>query len=155
MPGQDLIDAVVEALESDINVTGAFGDTWNQQLQTGVSKFFADISDQVPLPYCVIMEIGETYEYMTRASQDQVWFTSPGTMTFDIYASDRLETRQLGFVIGKSLNDNPLAWPVGGGETMVFRMSKSQFLGMQQIGPQAPITFRRLFTFDYMYQGAL
>ncbi len=149
----DLIDAVIAQLESVPAVTTAFGDTWDQVTQTGVAKFYSDPVDQIDPPWCQITEIGETYEFMTRAQGGLVNFTSPGQMTFSIWAADRLQARQLGIVIYKALNDYPLAWP--GDELMTFRMTSSHFVPTQSTGPGVPIMFNRVFIFEYMYSGSL
>lgn len=155
--GFDLIQAVIEQLESSLMVQTAFGDTWNQATQTGVAKFFADVVDQVPPPYCLIEEGGETYEYMTHSGptgQLAYNFTSPGQMSFRIFASDRGQARQLGFAIAQSLNDAPLAWPAG--EEMLFRMTRSWFVPMTEpSGPNTAILFCRAFIFDYTYSASL
>ena len=80
--GYDLIQAVIAQLEANSAIQTAFGDTWNQATQTGVAKFFADVVDQVPPPYCLIEEGGETYDFMT--SDPAINFTSPGQMSFRI-----------------------------------------------------------------------
>ena len=149
----DLIDAVIAHLEANTSLTTAFGDTWNSAIQTGVAKFFGDIVDQVALPYCQILEMGETYDYMTMAPGGSFSFTSPGQLMFSVTAADRYQTRELGFLIGKALNDAPLMWP---GETlMLIRMSKSQFATNINTGPAVPVIFNRVFIFDYEYSGVL
>lgn len=149
----DLVDAVIAQLESVPAVTTAFGDTWNQQAQTGVAKFFTDIVDQVALPWCRITEMGETYEYMTAAQGGAVNFTSPGQLMFSIIAADRLQARQLGFLCAKALDDYPLKWP--GQSLMVFRIASSRFNPSPDVGPGVPIVFNRVFIFNYEYSGSL
>lgn len=155
--GFDLIQAVIEQLETNSTVQIAFGSTWNQAAQTGVPKFFADLVDQVPAPYCLIEEGGETYDFMTKSGpigQLETAFTSPGQMSFRIFAPSRSQARQLGFVLAIALNDAPLVWPAG--ETMVFRMSRSWFMPMTQpSGPNVSVLFCRAFLFDYMYSASL
>ena len=148
----DLVDAVVELLEATPAVTTAFGDTWNQAAQTGVAKFFTDVVDQVPLPWCQIVELGETYDYMTIQDDGSIPFTSPGQMLFSVYAADRYQTRTLGMTIATALRDPTLIWP--GTNLMMFRIQSSRFQPVnQQVGPGVPIVFNRIFIFDYMYSG--
>jgi hypothetical protein len=150
----DLIDAVIAQLEQDVAVTTAFGDTWNQVLQTGTAKFFADLADQVPAPYAVLQELDESYDYMTRVAGGVVNYTAPGQMQVDIWAPDRLQARQLGFVVAKSLNDAPLAWPDQ--TLMEFRLIRSMFIPSPAgSGPGVPIMFHRMFLFEYVYSGAI
>lgn len=152
--------AVVAWLEQDQAVASLFGDTWNQATQTGVAKLFTDLIDQVPLPYCLIEEVGEQYQFMTESTQGPgdnttIPFMSPGQMKFTIFASDRGQTRQLGFAIAKSLNDAPLSWPTGE-NTMLFRMNRSLFVEMPApSGPNVPVLFCRAFVFDYEYNATL
>ncbi len=149
----DLIDAVIAQLEATPAVTTAFGDTWNQATQTGISKFFGDLVDQVSAPWCQITEIGEAYNFMTAQVGDLISYTSAGQMTFSIWAPDRLQARQLGFVVYKALNDSQLFWPAQG--LMYFRMSSSSFQPQTSTGPGVPLMFNRVFLFEYMYSGSL
>ncbi len=151
----DLIDAVIGAIEAETAITEPFGDTWDQATQTGVAKFFADFAPSVDLPYCVIGELGETYDYMTRSAGGAVVnYTAPGQMMFSIFAAERLQARQLGFTIAKVLNDATLLLD-SGEQVMEFRMIRSQFNPIPQVGPGSPAVFNRVFIFEYMFQGAL
>jgi hypothetical protein len=153
--GFDLIQAVIAQLEANTAIQALFGDTWNQAAQTGTSKFFADLVDQVPLPYCQIEEGGESYEFMTASPRGTINFTSPGQMMFNIWASSRASARLLGFAVAQALNDAPLQWPAQN-NTMVFRMSKSWFIPVNNpSGPGVPIVFHRAFVFDYEYSASL
>jgi hypothetical protein len=150
----DLLDAVIVTLEGNSGFTSAFGDTWNQAAQTGVAKVFADVADQVPLPYAVLTEIGESYEYMTSVANSQVSFTCTGQLQADIWAPSRYLTRTLGLTIATALNDDGLAWT--GGQIMMFRASRSLFLPAPgQSGPGVPVSFHRVFIFDYVYSGVM
>jgi hypothetical protein len=153
-----LIDSVIAWLEQDQAVIALFGDTWNQAPQTGMAKFFADVVDQVPLPYCLIQEIGETYQFQTMSGIPGTQthpFVAPGKMLFRIFADSREGTRQLGFAVARSLNDAPLAWP-GESNEMVFRMGQSRFVPLSQpSGPNVPVIFCREFIFDYEYSASL
>jgi hypothetical protein len=150
----DLVDAVIAQLESVPAVQNAFGDTWaTLGPPNGVSKFFTDIADQVPPPWCVISEVGETYEFMTAQMGDLIAFTAPGQLTFSIWAPDRYQARQLGLVCYKALNDHPLVWPAQ--SLMQFRMMQSSFVPNTSTGPGVPIMFNRIFVFEYMYSGSL
>jgi hypothetical protein len=156
--GLDLIQAVIAQLESNSAVTGLFLDTWNQYGQIGVAKFFTDVVDQVPVPYCLIEEVGETYEFMTQSGVPGELshpFMSPGKMSFRIFAPTRILTRQLGYAVAICLNDAQLAWP-SQGDTMLFRMSQSVFVPMTEpSGPGVAILFCRRFIFDYEYSASL
>jgi hypothetical protein len=150
----DLLDAVIATLELNAGFTTAFGDTWNQAAQTGVAKVFADFSDQVAVPYSIVSEVGESYEYMTSVANSQVSFIATGQLVFDIYAAGRYQTRTLGLTIATALNDDALAW--SGGTNMVFRMDRSMFVPVPgQSGPGIPIMFHRVFTFSYVYSGVM
>jgi hypothetical protein len=150
----DIIAAIIFNLELNPNFVIEFGDTWNQTTQTGVAKVFTDFSDQVPLPYTVISETGETYEYMT-AVEGRTNFTGAGQLVFDIFAANRTQTRLLGFVIAGALNDIVFEWP-GINNLMEFRMIRSEFVPTTDpSGPGVSIIFRRIFTFEYMYSSSL
>ncbi len=150
----DLIDAVIAQLESDSNVTTAFGDTWNQVAQTGVAKFFTDMADQVDPPYAVFQELGESYDYMTRVIGGVVNYTAPGQMQCDIWAPDRYQARQLGQLVARSLDDAPLVWPAQ--QLMEFRLIRSSFIpNPAGSGVGVPIMFHRVFFFEFMYSGTL
>ena len=154
-----IAQAVIAHLETDQAVMALFGGAWNQAAQTGVAKLFTDLVDQVPAPYCVIEEIGEQYQFMTESTYTPgntvIPFVSPGQMKFTIFAPDRGQTRQLGFVIAKSLNDALLSWPVNE-NTMLFRMNRSLFVEMPApSGPNVPVLFCRVFVFDYTYNATL
>jgi len=149
----DLVDAVIFQLKSVQQVTAAFGDTWNQQAQSGVAKFFNGVADQVPSPYCVITEAGETYDYMMRVAGNEVSFTSPGNLIFSVFASSAVLARNLGFLCGKALNDYPLQWP--GDEAMSFRVANSRLNPVTDIGAGQATVFNRVFTFAYEWQGVM
>jgi hypothetical protein len=150
----DLPAVLISLLEGSPLFNTAFGDTYNQQTQTGVPKVFCDFADQVPLPYCVITETGESYDYMT-AVEGKTNFTSVGKIRFDIYAGNRFQTRTLGFTIAGVLNDAPIYW-AGINDEMLFRMESSQFVPtVDPSGPDVPIMFRRVFIFGYEYSSSL
>lgn len=153
----DLVDAVIGNLEANLNVTGPFGDTWSEIAGTGVAKFFSDISDQVPLPYTIITETTESYEYQMTVNGNTA-FIATGQMRFDIYASARFTARALGWLIGKSLNDAPLYWPHSetSSPAMMFRLMSGTFIPVDTLSAAgAPIQFRRLLVFQYQYQASL
>jgi hypothetical protein len=151
---QDLLDAIVSTLENNAAFTAAFGDTWNQAAQTGTAKVFADFADQFALPYAVLTETGETYEYMTHVSGGAVNFISPGQLQCDIWAAGRFQTRTLGWVVAKALNDASLVWPLE--NEMHFRLVRSLFAPMPgQSGAGVPIVFHRVFYFEYTYSGVM
>ncbi len=154
MASNDLLDAIIVTLEANAGFTTAFGDTWNQSAQTGTAKVFADVADQVPPPWAVLTETGETYDYMTSVAGHQVSFTSPGQIMCDVWATDRYQTRVLGLTITAVLNDDPVVWV--GGQIMLIRLVRSMFLPAPgQSGPGAPIMFHRVFIFEYVYSGVM
>lgn len=156
-----LVDAIIETLESSTLFTTAFGDTWDQQTQTGVAKIFADMASQVPFPYVVITETGESYEYMTRSVGNVVNYMANGQLLFDIFAEDRYQVWQLGGVLAKALNDSNLYWPgenvdITTNAPMYFRMASSQYIPTTDpAGPGVPIVYHRQFMFMYTYSGEL
>ncbi len=163
--GFNLIEAVIAQLEGNSAVAGLFGDTWvaewsdaQNDAAGNVAKFFADLVDQVPAPYCLIEEVGESYQFMTRAGppgMTQRNFIATGQMSFKIFASGRGESRHLGFAVAQALNDAPLNWPAEN-DTMEFRMGRSMFLPMTEpSGPNTAILFCRVFVFDYVYSASL
>jgi len=156
--GLDLVQAVIQELESNDAVTGLFQDTWNQYGQIGVAKFFTDIVDQVSVPYCLIEEIGEQYQFMTESGTKGNLshpFMAPGQMRFDIFAPTRLLTRQLGYAVAICLNDSSLMWP-SQNDTMLFRMQSSMFVPMTApSGPGVAILFCRRFIFEFQYSASL
>lgn len=149
----DLVDAVIATLESNQQVTQAFGDTWNQSAQTGVAKFFGDVVDQVSLPWCQITEIGEQYDFMTAQAGNLISYLANGQMTFSIWAGTRFQARQLGVVVYKALNDARLQWPAQ--SLMNFRMISASFVPVTDITPGMPTGFNRVFLFGYDYSGSL
>lgn len=159
----DLVRTVIAWLEQDQAVVSLFVDTWNQAGQIGVAKFFTDVVDQVPVPYCLIEEIGEEYQFNTESTSTglpgagaiETTFLSPGQMRFLIFAPSRAQTRQLGFAVARSLNDAPLAWP-GVNNLMLFRVARSMFVPMTApSGPGVSTLFCRQFVFTYEYSANL
>lgn len=154
-----LIEQVILTLESSPIFTTAFGDNYDQATMTGTAKVFADFADQVPLPYVVLTEPGESYDFMS-ASQGPPsggWtnYVATGQMAAEIYASSRFEVRTLGFIIASALNDKPFYW-AGINDQLTFRMLSSQFVPTTDpSGPIAPIMFRRIFVFEYVYSASL
>jgi len=151
----DLPEQVIQALEASPIFNTAFGDTYDQATMTGVPKVFADFADQVPLPYAVLTEPGENYEFMSATAGDWINFTATGQMAFDIYAGSRFQVRTLGFVIAAALNDKQFYW-AGINNLMQFRMLNSRFIPTTDPeGPAVPIMFRRVFVFEYVYSASL
>ena len=152
----DLADAAIEALRAT-PVAAAFGDTWNAAAQTGVIKFFGDWSYIPSLPYAVIEEVGETYQYMTPAgnalSPNTVNYIADGQMTVTVLQSGRLAARQLGVLVASVMNDAALQWPAAG--LMYLRMASAFFRPVPAQGPQSPTVFCRVITFNYEYSSHL
>lgn len=144
----DLIDAVLETLEANEAIVEAFGIT------ADTHKFYGDVVDQVPLPYCQIMEVGEQYQYMTRAGPvGPINYIATGNMQFVIWNPARAGLRSLGMLIGQALNDAALVWPAE--TTMEFRMMNSSLGTHGDTGPLQPIKFSRIFTFEYVWSSNL
>ena len=167
---QSLPDALCQTLRLNAAVVAAFGDTYNSTLTIAqnalagnVSKFWSDYADQVAQPYLVFEEVGESYEFMTRAGGLKVNFTSPGVMVCRIINSGRAVARSLGILVCNALNDaeqEGVTWigfdsPVISCTLDSIRMKQAAFVPDPDIGPSQPATFNRLITFDYWYQGQL
>lgn len=151
----DLPEQVIQTLEASQIFTAAFEDDYNAIAMTGTAKVFADFADQVPLPYTVLTETGEGYEFMTANAGNWINFTATGQMVFEVYAGSRYQARTLGFIIAAALNDQPFYW-AGINSLMEFRMMRSQFVPTTDpSGPMAPIMFRRIFVFEYVYSASL
>ncbi len=154
MPSTDLAQAVLVQLRATSAVTTAFGDTWNASTNTGVIKFWYDFAGQSDEPYLVAMETWETYEFQTRTtSLTLAPYIATGQMDIWIYQSGRQAARALGVLVAAALNDQPLAWT--GFQLMEFRMSRAQFVPVTVTGPNVPIVFNRVITFDYVYSGSI
>ena len=154
----DLLDAVIEQLRDTSSVTTAFGDTWDPSTSVGTIKFFADYASDFALPYLVLYEGGETYEYMTRTTTtlplDTVNFTCSGQFQCSIFSpNSRYVARQLGQKVSLALNDVALNWT--GQTLMLLRNSAAFFRPITDVGPAAPSVFNRVLTFDYMYEGQI
>lgn len=145
----DLVDATIQHLRTTVNTQ--FGDTWNGT--SGTIKFFADYASDFALPYLVVFEIGETYDYMTQAPAGDYEFTSPGQLGIHVYQSGRITCRQLGFLVAAALNDAALTWT--GGTLMSIRLAQAAFIPVTEVGPSTPTTFKRLLVFEYMYSGSI
>jgi len=135
-------------------VTSAFGDTWNPTTNTGVAKFFDDFAGQATEPYLVCMEIGESYEFMTRSvGLTLADYIATGQMSIYIYQSDRQAARALGVLVAAALNDEPMTWT--GSQLMEFRMKQASFIPIGTPGPGVPVVFSRLLIFDYVYSSSI
>ncbi len=156
MASSDLCQAVVAQLAATSAVTSAFGDTWNDTTQTGVSKFFFDFAGQAAQPYLVALETWETYDFMTRtASLATVDYTAPGQIVIVIYQDDRQAARRLGVLVAAALNDQEAAITWTGGTLINFRIARAEFVPVGTPGPGVPTVFRRVLTFDYTYESTL
>ncbi len=156
MPSTDLAQAVLVQLRATGAVATAFGDTWNPTTNTGVMKFFYDFAGQPDEPYLVAMETFETYDFETRTtSLTLAPYIATGQMDLWIYQADRQAARALGVLVAAALNDQEAALTFTGFQMMNFRMSRAQFVPVTVTGPNVPIVFNRVLTFDYMYSGSI
>ena len=161
-----LTDALCQVLRLNAPVTTAFGDTWNASLSVAanvaagnVAKFYSDWSDQIPEPYLVFDEVGETYERNTQTPTARSFIAS-GVILCPLWQAGREQARVLAGLVCGALNNcdevkGPITWSDFGGTCtlMEFYMSRGEFAPNQQIGPGIPATFNRIVTFNYTYQG--
>ena len=156
MASTDLCQAVVAQLAATSAVTSAFGDTWNDTTQTGVSKLFFDFAGQAVEPYLVAFELWETYQFMTRtAGLTTVDFIATGQMAVRIWQSDRQAARTLGVLVSGALTDQEAAIVWDGSTLMNFRIARAEFIPIGTPGPGVPVVFSRVLTFDYSYESTL
>lgn len=151
-PPLDLVDAVEQALRAS-ECAGLFGDTWDQLNQTGIRKFFADYADSADFPYLVIGEVGESYEYMTHGPGNNRPYLAHGTLAVNVMATGRRDARELGYAVGRALNDAHLHYIDQ--RHMSLRLASAQFIPSPLSGPGTPTVFVRMLTFSYDNQGAL
>ncbi len=161
MPSTDLAQAVLVRLRASAVVTTAFGDTWIPDPTlpaggTGVMKFFFDWAGQPDEPYLAAIESWETYEFMTRTvNLATVDYIATGQIQVLLYQSDRKAARQLGVLVAAALNDQEanITWT---GSTLInFRIARAEFASITVTGPNVPIAFNRVLTFDYSYESSL
>lgn len=156
MASTDLCQAVVAQLKATSAVTSAFGDTWDDTSQTGVSKIFFDFAGQAIEPYLVAFELWETYEFMTRTTGLTIAnYIATGQIAIRIWQSDRQAARVLGFLVAAALNDHEAAITWTGGTLMNFRIARAEFIPIGTPGPGVPVVFSRVLTFDYSYESQL
>jgi hypothetical protein len=167
---QSLPDGLCQALRLNAAVVSAFGDTYNSSLTIAqnsaagnVSKFWSDYADQISQPYLVFEEVGETYDFMSRAALATVNFTCTGTTVCRIVHYSRATARSLGILVCNALNDCEslgITWPGFHSPAATctldsIRMTQAAFVPDPNIGPGVPTTFNRVIPFSYFYQGQL
>ncbi len=156
MPSTDLAQAVLVQLRATTAVATAFGDTWNPSTNTGTPKFFFDWAGQPDEPYLTAIEAWETYEFMTRTTGLTIApYIATGQLQVLLYQSDRQAARALGVLVAAALNDQTTAITWTGFTLMHFRIARAEFASITVTGPNVPIAFNRVLTFDYMYEGSL
>ncbi len=161
MPSTDLAQAVLVQLRSNGLVTAAFGDTWVPDPLlaaggTGVMKFFFDWAGQPDEPYLTAIETWETYEFMTRTvGLTTVDYIANGQLQVLLYQSDRKAARALGVLVAAALNDQEAAITWTGSTLINFRLARAEFASITVTGPNVPIAFNRVLTFDYSYESSL
>ena len=156
MASTDLAQAVLVQLRATSAVATAFGDTWNPTNNTGVMKFFFDWAGQPDEPYLTAIEAWETYEFMTRTTGKTLApYIATGQLQVLIYQSDRQAARALGVLVAAALNDQTAAIAWTGFTLMNLRMARAEFASITVTGPNVPIAFNRILTFDYEYSGSI
>ncbi len=152
---QDLADALIQQLARS-PCAGLFGDTWDPSTQSGVPKFYAEYAGDVPQPYLVFMEVGESYTFMSPGPGNNRPFLADGTIQAMIFAPDRYQARTLGWAVCQALNDadvNGMVW--NGGRLTALRMMNASFVPIPQTGPGSVSIFARAIPFSYQWQGSL
>ncbi len=155
MPSTDLAQAVLVQLRATSAVATAFGDTWNPTTNTGVMKFFFDWAGQPDEPYLTAIEAWETYEFMTRSPLAAVPYIATGQLQLLLFNSDRQQARALGVLVAAALDDQTAAITWTGSTLMNFRIARAEFASITVTGPNVPIVFNRVLTFDYLYESTL
>ncbi len=152
----DLAQAVLVQLRATPSVTAAFGDSWNPTSSAGTCKFFYDFAGQAEEPYLVAFESFESYEFHTRTtSLTLATYIATGQMDIVIYQADRRAARALGVLVAAALNDQEADLAFTGFTVMNFRMSRASFVPITVTGPNVPLVFSRVLTFDYEYSGSI
>lgn len=151
----DLADALIQQLVRS-PCAALFGDTWDPGTQTGTPKFYAEYAGDVPEPYLVFMEVGESYTFFTPGPGNTRPFLADGQIMAMIYMSNRLVARQLGIAVCAALNDaDSLGMTWVNGYLKAFRMMQASFMPIPQVGPGTASVFNRVITYQYQTQGAL
>jgi len=146
----NLVDAVLQELRLSA-CADLFGDTWDGG--GGVQKFAADYAPAVEPPWLVVMEPGETYEYMSPDEGFHRPFIAEGVLQVSIFAEDRQQARELGDAVARALNDVPLDWV--GAQWRYLRLASAGYQPVGSTGPGVPTLFNCVLSFSYAYQGAL
>lgn len=150
----DLVDAVLQNLRGG-QAAAAFGDTYNPgPPATGTMKFFGDYAAEVTEPYLIVGEPTENRQYFSRDGSGAKQFIADGSLAIAIFASARDVARSLGDVVSSSLNDAVLTW-TGVSNLMLMRITSAFFVPTPAVGPGVPVTFNRVLTMSYAYQGEI
>ncbi len=155
MASADLSQAVLAQLRATPAVKTAFGDTWNPTTNTGTPKFFFDWAGQPDEPYLTAIEAFESYEFNTRTPTGSVSYIATGQLQVLLYDSDRQVARSLGVLVFLALNDQTTAISWANAQLMNFRINRAEFASVTVTGPNVPIAFNRILTFDYMYSTVI
>lgn len=154
----DLSDAIFQAMRANIQLTQAFGDTWNSSLSIeqnvaagNVCKFWGGYADQVDLPLLVELEPGETYQNLTQGPKGVQPYYAEGQLQIIVVHTGRYLARQLGELVIFALENQPIAWP--GVKPMLFQVMRGGFNPVTGIGPFTPTVAQRVLTFQYDYSG--
>lgn len=145
-----LVDATLQELRRS-PCAGLFGDTWDGA--AGLQKFAADYAPEVDAPWLVVLEPGETYEYMSPDEGNHRPFLADGMLQVVIYAAGRQEARDLGDAVARALNDVELRWV--GAQWRYLRLASAGYQPVGSTGPGVPTLFSRVLSFSYAYQGVL
>jgi hypothetical protein len=151
----DICDAALTQLRNS-PCAALFGDTYQSGVSPpGVMKFFADWSGDSDIPWLVVEEVGETYEYMTRGQLGQSPYIATGQSMVSIFHSSRSQARALGVAVASALDDANAVWP-GFPNLMLFRLNMAKFVPITEVGPGGAATiFQRVLIFDHQYSGYL
>lgn len=144
------MDAVLQAVRNS-PAAAEFGDTWNNDTQTGVQKFFADFAAEDSDPYAIFTESNEKEDYFTAGYAYTVPSIVVGTLNVSIFAVSRKLARTLGGDIANVLNDYPLTW-ITLTNFMGIRIMSSGFAPVAATGPGIPTVFNRVLSFEFAYQ---
>ncbi len=92
---------------------------------------------------------------MTRTPTGAVSFIATGQLQVLLYASDRQVARSLGVLVSLALNDQTTAINWTAAQLMNFRINRTEFASVTVTGPNVPIAFNRILTFDYQYSSLI
>jgi hypothetical protein len=141
----DLPAAMVAWLGQNATVTAAFG---------GAPFFAETVTPGTAFPYAYYEEPREQLTFQSPDASGQVQYFGRGEITWNVVTSGKLTSRQLGELIGGSLNDAPLTFLDG--TLLELRWSNPWSQSIRALGAAGNIpAFRRVLVFTYMVQRTL